>query len=476
MIPFLTGDLIPKLLTTMKGAVSLRATTAFWTISHDYLDNKLAKNDFLRLMRNNDSFFISDISTPTIIRNIVEFKKSGANMWFYLKRAKDNLLKYDHLLHSKIFLFENKMGDYTLVIGSQNMTGRALNGINKEAGVLINLNKGDLLLAETIDYLNSIKRDSIQVDPSKTELYEFIQDQSNLESIFTNTPLLYAIADDKEYNDCIKDEIIQLLGMNDKKHKFFDKIQSLTGKVAILIENSTTSESKVCLCNISSIGEIKPTDNKTFEKKHEKRMYFYIGLSEHTGASTPSCIFKEKIITPNMFYMADFHAELKIASITPFVYEKSEVLREKLNPWNCIEEIEDNSTILIDRSKIKIGEGEEMRSERYRPNKIRIEEIDKNYLKGDFKEHIQKHIAEINAYLDKVDPVRFNQTYLEIMIKIDSELENSPISETNKKQQLEAINRMLMKNYEERKKNDSAARRNIRLLEPHLVVSSNDKG
>lgn len=477
-IPFLIDDIRPTLIDAITRSKTLRATTAFWTIDVDYF-NGLARTKFIEILKEKDSFFITDISEPTIIENVVHHSEQGAHMWFYLKRAKDNLLRYDHLLHSKIFLFENSFDDdATLILGSANMTNRALSGINQEAGVSINLKKSDLLYVQVVDYLNSIKRDSIEINPGMLDIYKFIQDQGNLENFFSSCPLLYVVANTPEYKQCANNEIIQLLGLNDETFKFFDKIQSLSSKIAILIEDQNTNETKVCVCDVVSTGEIKINENKTYGKDYtEKRMYFYLGLSKITGASTPAYLFPEDKITQPMFYIADFHAELEVIHTFNSAYEKSDVLKNKLNPWEEVKIIEDEKTLVPEKQQAKgniLKKNENIESLKLRTNKIKIEKIRKEFISEKFFGTVEKIIREKNTFLDNVNPVSVNDKYIALMKELKNIISSTKINTESRKIIRETIDSRLKENYSIRKQSKEAPRQNIKLFDPHLVFYSDE--
>lgn len=477
-IPLLIDDIRPALLDAISRSKSLRGTTAFWTIDVDYFDGS-DRDKFIDILKAKDSFFISDISEPTIVENIVRYSEQGAKLWFYLKRAKDNLLKYDHLLHSKIFLFESNFEDEAiLILGSANMTNRALSGINQEAGVLINLKKTDLLYVQVVEYLNSVKRDSIIIDPSMLDIYKFIQDQGNLENFFSSCPLLYLVADSNEYNQFANNEIIQLLGLNDDVFKFFDKIQSLSSKIAILIEDQRTNQTKVCVCDVVSTGEIKINENKTYGKDYnEKRMYFYLGLSKVTGASTPAYLFPEDRITQPMFYIADFHAELEVIQTFKNAYERSDILKNELNPWEEVETIEDVKTIIPTKHNIKMHIGrnkETIEGNKPKSNKIKIEKIKKEFISEKFFGAVEKIIREKHSLLDNANPVAVNDNYIDLMNEVKNIITASITNPDSRKSTRKIIDDKLKENYAKRKQSKEAPRQNIKLFDPHIVFNSDE--
>ena len=85
--------------------------------------------------------------------------------------AKHPFLRYHPMLHSKVYLMEMGSGTSSAFIGSHNLTGFALMGLNGEAGVLL---EGPSSSAEFDDIRNHIAeavRQAVVYDPSMKDAY-----------------------------------------------------------------------------------------------------------------------------------------------------------------------------------------------------------------------------------------------------------------------------------------------------------------
>jgi hypothetical protein len=79
--------------------------------------------------------------------------------------------RYRPMLHSKIYLFEMRDGTTAAFIGSHNMTGFALRGLNGEAGVLLEGASSDPVFAEIRAHLAESFRQAVQYDSSLKAAY-----------------------------------------------------------------------------------------------------------------------------------------------------------------------------------------------------------------------------------------------------------------------------------------------------------------
>ncbi len=469
-IPFLTDDIADKIEDLAAESEAIYGTTAFWTIHPDYFYSP----SFLNVLSQETSFFIVDISEPTIVENLVAYAEQDANLYIYLRRAKDKLYKYNHLLHSKIMLFQHRHdNEYTLLIGSANMTTRAIKGINQEAGVQISLSENDVLLHEVKDYLQRIKRNSIKIDPSKLALYKFIQDQKNLDNFYENCPLLYLAAKNEEYQRMIPGNIIQMMGLNDEIHEFYDQFESLNNRIALLVENIETNDSMVCVCSLKSIGEVNINNPETYQKDYEERLIFYIGLTEFNGACTPALVLPSMKISKQMFYVSDFHTELIIDEIHSNVFLNEFSIKRKINPWKDFEIILSNENFTLDRkfSSLENRMPENSIRKGYKDN-IKIEEISKDCFKEEFYRNLLNELSPSKLKLEKIEPPRFHQEYLMSVITINkliSEISLTNEARNNIKKKIEEI---LVGIYNSSKKENQKIHKNIRLLKPCLVYKN----
>jgi hypothetical protein len=466
VIPFLTDSIANKIEELAAESIAIYGTTAFWTIHPDYFNSP----KFLNILSQQKSFFIIDISEPTIVENVIAYTNEGANIYIYLKRAKDKLYKYNHLLHSKIILFEHKNDDFTLVIGSANMTSRAIKGTNKEAGVQINLTKSDVLLGEVKDYLNGIKRNSVKVDPSKQDLYKFIQNQENLNDLYENCPLLYLAAQNEEYNKMTRGTIIQLLGMNDKIHHFYSKVESHNQRIALLIENIDTNDSIVCVCSLKSIGEVDLNNPETYQKDYDERLLFYIGLTTFNGACTPSFVFPAMKIQKQMFYFADFHAELVIDEMYSNIYLNEFSIKGLINPWIVKETITSYGDYPLDQNFNNLHKDSIANSKSKKLDiKIQIEEIKNDCFKEGYYQTISEELTPSKLKLEKFDSPHFHKEYLSVIREINNWICGTDLNTEDRETTKTKIDEELVGIYNSLKNANRTIQKNIRLLKPSLV-------
>ena len=78
--------------------------------------------------------------------------------------------RYHPMLHSKIYLFEI-YGSATALVGSHNMTGFALRGLNGEAGVLLEGAASDTAFADIRQHIAESFSQAVPYDPTLKEAY-----------------------------------------------------------------------------------------------------------------------------------------------------------------------------------------------------------------------------------------------------------------------------------------------------------------
>jgi hypothetical protein len=86
-------------------------------------------------------------------------------------KAKHPFYRYHPMLHSKVYLFDRPDGTAAAFVGSHNLTGFALCGLNGEAGVLME-GPGDAApFNEIRQHINSAVSESVQYDPALRDAY-----------------------------------------------------------------------------------------------------------------------------------------------------------------------------------------------------------------------------------------------------------------------------------------------------------------
>jgi hypothetical protein len=86
-------------------------------------------------------------------------------------KAKHPFYRYHPMLHSKVYLFDRPGGAAAAFVGSHNLTGFSLGGLNGEAGVLME-GPGDAApFADIRQHINSAVSESVQYDPAQRDAY-----------------------------------------------------------------------------------------------------------------------------------------------------------------------------------------------------------------------------------------------------------------------------------------------------------------
>jgi hypothetical protein len=103
--------------------------------------------------------------TPDCLRvHLGHSRQTGAG-------AKHSFYRYHPMLHSKVYLFEKADGSAAAFVGSHNLTGFALCGLNGEAGMVVE-GPGDIApFPEIRQHINSATAESVQYDPSQRDAY-----------------------------------------------------------------------------------------------------------------------------------------------------------------------------------------------------------------------------------------------------------------------------------------------------------------
>lgn len=94
--------------------------------------------------------------------------------------AKHPFYRYHPMLHSKLYYFEDNKGMASAIIGSHNMTGFALGGLNGEASVLIEGDRNDAEFEKIRIHLAHAISESVNYQPAMKDAYvwwtaEFIE-------------------------------------------------------------------------------------------------------------------------------------------------------------------------------------------------------------------------------------------------------------------------------------------------------------
>lgn len=178
--PKLHKAIAPRLHELIMSAVGLKMAVAYWTIGKDYFPSDSSR--LIQLLQKEGSFACVDISRPTDVSKVCKLAASGASMYFHLeyvdeKNPPPNMP--DHLLHSKVLLFDLPENKASILIGSHNWTNRALSGINIETSIELEVDRENEIYHQVNDLLNAIQSECHKVNPALEEVYKNIQRRDN---------------------------------------------------------------------------------------------------------------------------------------------------------------------------------------------------------------------------------------------------------------------------------------------------------
>ncbi|MEG5007687.1 phospholipase D-like domain-containing protein [Microcoleus sp. B5-C4] len=169
----------PRLKELIKNAECLKMAVAFWTIDQHYFPS----NSLIQLLKKEGSFACIDIALPTDVTKVCDFARHNAGMYFYLQSVDEGKKKpaymQDHLLHSKILIFDLPEEKASIFIGSHNWTNRALSGINIETSIEIELDRKNGVYCQVNSLLETIKDECHKVNPDLEKIYKNIQRKEN---------------------------------------------------------------------------------------------------------------------------------------------------------------------------------------------------------------------------------------------------------------------------------------------------------
>lgn len=85
--------------------------------------------------------------------------------------AKHRFYRYHPMLHSKVYLFDLPGGESAALVGSHNLTGFALHGLNGEAATLVRGPSGDRVFADLKAHVMAVVAGSNRYDPQDRDAY-----------------------------------------------------------------------------------------------------------------------------------------------------------------------------------------------------------------------------------------------------------------------------------------------------------------
>ncbi len=158
------------------GASCIRAVLAFWTIPAVDLPPKLHAG-----LCHSGSFLCTDINQPTSIKALHSLNVAGVHCRLHLmtttgkSEIEDSVGMPNHLMHSKVIIFDYENQESVVWVGSHNATFRALDGVNFECSVATVAGRQSSLYLNVQAHINKIHAACQPFRPELIDHYRFLQ-------------------------------------------------------------------------------------------------------------------------------------------------------------------------------------------------------------------------------------------------------------------------------------------------------------
>jgi hypothetical protein len=172
----ITTNALERLNQLSRGARSIQAAVAYWTLPSAMLDPA-----FVRAIAHPDGFLCCDIHGPTSIDCLLDLKSELANVYLHLYQligkndVPDAKGMPDNLMHSKVYVFDDGSNTVQVWVGSHNATTRAMMGINFECAVLTSIEKSSHSYQQVMQHLHAIRKASTLFNLDHVGRYRSLQ-------------------------------------------------------------------------------------------------------------------------------------------------------------------------------------------------------------------------------------------------------------------------------------------------------------
>lgn len=175
-IEVITDNAFRRLADLSVGTSCIRAVMAYWTIPAGDLPT-----DFVQGLKNPEGFLCVDIHNPTSIDALASLKRVGVDISLHLvsttgkSEIEDSTGMPNHLMHSKVIVFDYEGRDSIIWVGSHNGTFRALDGINFECTLAVQVKQDADLYREVLEHLGAIRNACQPFNVDLIEHYRYLQ-------------------------------------------------------------------------------------------------------------------------------------------------------------------------------------------------------------------------------------------------------------------------------------------------------------
>jgi hypothetical protein len=175
-------------------------------------------------------------------------------------------------------------------------------------------------------------------------------------------------------------------------------------------------------------------------------------------------------IQKQMFYFADFHAELVIDEMYSNIYLNEFSIKGLINPWIVKETITSYGDYPLDQNFNNLHKDSIANSKSKKLDiKIQIEEIKNDCFKEGYYQTISEELTPSKLKLEKFDSPHFHKEYLSVIREINNWICGTDLNTEDRETTKTKIDEELVGIYNSLKNANRTIQKNIRLLKPSLV-------
>lgn len=309
-IEVITNDAFQRMADLSVEAICIRAVMAYWTIPAADLPPA-----FLSGLKNTSGFLCVDIHNPTSLDALASIKQAGGYVLLHLvsttghSEIDDSSGMPNHLMHSKVIIFDYADRESVVWVGSHNGTFRALDGINFECTLAVHVDRSSDLYLEAQSHLQEIHNACLPFNPGLMAHYRYLQGGKTENSV--------AVIELENGNDnpLRPGDQVTVFNMSRDDLKSFKTIET---DVIVSLHGSTEI---LYAAKVVQTGETPTSSNQAFGARR---------YADRKGAKLP-VLMESKAVTKNMYARNTYFSVVKIDKILGSEWHLLEIPTH--SPW-----------------------------------------------------------------------------------------------------------------------------------------------
>lgn len=290
-IEAITDDAWERLHFYASGATCIRAVMAFWTIPFADLPDGL-RSGFLK----EKSYLCVDINAPTSISALNSLHQAGLDVGLHVmtttgkSEIQDSVGMPNHLMHSKVMIFDYADRDSIIWVGSHNATFRALCGTNYECTLAVQASPDSELYSEVLNHITEINGSCHRFRSNLVDHYRHLQGAK-----IENAVSVMELENSNDQPLAIGEEItVFRISRNDMQ-----SIKTIDTDVIVSLHGSSE---KLYVARIVQAGETPLATSQSFSDRR---------YADRQNQTLP--VLRDKtVVASNMYRQSTYFASLKI--------------------------------------------------------------------------------------------------------------------------------------------------------------------